>query len=694
MNDNKLSYSMFIDSNLHSKKQQFKSQLIKKKHKIRHVEQKTIFHWVDDKTVTKCFHCREEFYFLLRKHHCRNCGRIFCYKCSSQFIKIPKTQKISRVCNKCHKRIKQYESIQKIKTIFDLVPFSIKDYFTIACVNKKWYHTTTYYFSKFRSIQYKLHNEKYDEQQTKMLYLNHKYFKNHNIWKLHLFQSISPNDESKIKQILDNWTEEKQVNCWKLMCSRNCQSNLSLEQIILYLDFNDNWKKIKSTSTIQKLLLCNLFNYHIKEIIPYLSILLLFCEKCKFLIDFLFKKACDSNEFAIVLYWELNWIRKNGIYKKLQKQLLKTLDQIVVDKIIYQETIIEYLSINFTKQLTDERIEKMKEYLNQMNFYKNQIPIMTNPYLTIININLSNLKIKSSSSKPILIPLLAKNNQTQKKIKYKMLYKKDDLRKEKIIMNIIVLIDQILQKEEKLQLFISCYNILPITIDWGFIEIIQDSVTLHELKKKNFSIQNFINEFNSHLSIHEIKQRFVMSCSAYCVITYILGIGDRHLENIMITKTGLLFHIDYGFILGEDPKKLLSPEIRITPEMVDMMGGFDSQYYKLFENTCTRAYNCLRRHFNLFKIHLSLLYRLTPAINKYTETQIDNFIIKRFLPNENYEEAKLKFKMKVEKSHKSQYTTSFIDFFHKSKKDINVNKKKSNSNSNSKSGIFSYFTNG
>ena len=53
MNDNKLSYSMFIDSNLHSKKQQFKSQLIKKKHKIRHVEQKTIFHWVDDKTVTK-----------------------------------------------------------------------------------------------------------------------------------------------------------------------------------------------------------------------------------------------------------------------------------------------------------------------------------------------------------------------------------------------------------------------------------------------------------------------------------------------------------------------------------------------------------------------------------------------------------------------------------------------------------------
>lgn len=90
------------------------------------------------------------------------------------------------------------------------------------------------------------------------------------------------------------------------------------------------------------------------------------------------------------------------------------------------------------------------------------------------------------------------------------------------------------------------------------------------------------------------------------MISYILGIGDRHLDNLLMIDDGRLFHIDFGYILGRDPKPY-PPPMKLTREMIEGMGGSSSRDYQLFKSYCCEAFNLLRRSASLLLNLFSLM---------------------------------------------------------------------------------------
>lgn len=113
-----------------------------------------------------------------------------------------------------------------------------------------------------------------------------------------------------------------------------------------------------------------------------------------------------------------------------------------------------------------------------------------------------------------------------------------------------------------------------------------------------------------YLIRRDVMDNYVKSCAGYSVVTYILGVGDRHLDNLLLHHTGKFFHCDFSFILGSDPKTYLP--MRITEDMVYGMGGRESDNYARFLSLTSACFLALRRPENV-RILLSMIRLMAPS---------------------------------------------------------------------------------
>lgn len=190
----------------------------------------------------------------------------------------------------------------------------------------------------------------------------------------------------------------------------------------------------------------------------------------------------------------------------------------------------------------------------------------------------------------------------------------DDLRQELLASQLLSMLQKIWQ-DEHVPLWVRPYKILCLSNDSGLIEPILNTVSLHQVKKQCqlTLFQYFEREFGPSTSdaFSIAQKKFIQSCAAYCLVSYLIQVKDRHNGNILLHSDGHLIHIDFGFILSTSPRNLgfeTSP-FKLTPEFVEVMGGSQSKMFQEFKTLILQGLIAARKHMdkivNLVEIMLS-----------------------------------------------------------------------------------------
>ncbi|KAG8197688.1 hypothetical protein JTE90_001612 [Oedothorax gibbosus] len=177
----------------------------------------------------------------------------------------------------------------------------------------------------------------------------------------------------------------------------------------------------------------------------------------------------------------------------------------------------------------------------------------------------------------------------------------DDLRQELMAFQLLATLQDI-WAEERVPLWVRPYRILVTSDDSGMIEPILNTVSLHQVKKHSQMslLEYFRQEFGGANTedFLSAQRNFVQSCAAYCLISYLVQVKDRHNGNILLDGEGHIIHIDFGFILSSSPKNLgfENSPFKLTQEFVDVMGGPGSDMFEYFKILMLQGLVAARKH--------------------------------------------------------------------------------------------------
>ncbi|KAG8193956.1 hypothetical protein JTE90_011505 [Oedothorax gibbosus] len=308
----------------------------------------------------------------------------------------------------------------------------------------------------------------------------------------------------------------------------------------------------------------------------------------------------------------------------------------------------------------------------QSTFHGLQNPL--DPRFRFGKIRVEKCKFLDSKMKPLWLAF--ENTDKNGKDVFIIFKNGDDLRQDMLTLQMIRIMDR-LWKDEGLDLRMIPYQCMATGHRVGLIEVVPNADTIANIQKekgftatsafKKGSIYSWLRDHNpDDASLSRAAEEFTLSCAGYCVATYVLGVADRHSDNIMVKTNGQLFHVDFGHILGKFKEKFGFRRERVpfvlTNDFVHIITkGQNSKKEKSpefnrFQQHCERAFTILRRHGPLV-ISLFALMLSTGLPELSSERDLD-YLRDTLVLDRTEQEAVLHFRAKFVEAINNSWKTS------------------------------------
>ncbi|NWX12707.1 P3C2G kinase, partial [Aegotheles bennettii] len=388
------------------------------------------------------------------------------------------------------------------------------------------------------------------------------------------------------------------------------------------------------------------------------------------LVKLLLNRSLQSIQVAHQVYWLLK-NAQNEVHFKIWYQKLLAALQFCAGKALNNEfskegkllRVLEDIAKKVKAASDPKRKEVLKVELNSLQQFFQEVKVCRlplNPVLVVQGIEAESCSYFTSNAFPLKISFINANAPSGN---INVIFKiGDDLRQDMLVLQIVQVMD-IIWLQEGLDMQMIIYRCLSTGKGQGLVQMVPDATTLAKIHRESGLIgplkENTIKKwFRQHhpleSSYQEAIRNFFYSCAGWCVVTFILGVCDRHSDNIMLTKAGHMFHIDFGRFLGHAQtfgsiRRDRAPFI-FTSEMEYFIteGGKNPQRFQEFVELCCRAYNIVRKHSQLLLNLLEMmLHAGLPELNSIQDLK---YVYDNLRPQDSDLQATSYFTRKIKES--------------------------------------------